>query len=224
MKTFIGTSGWSYDWNKGQSLEWYLNNSELNAIELNMSFYRLPYPNMVQSWVKKGNKLAWIIKVHRSITHEKKLNEESYTSFEHFQNIFKPLEKSIHYYLLQLPPRFTNLDVLDSFIETFTSKKLCIEFRDASLFTDETMKWAEKKEVLLVSVDTPNLPHKIMSHQIVYERIHGRTDWYMHDYSREELLEIRERILHCHPEQVYVFFNNNHAMLKNAKTMYDLLH
>ena len=69
---FVGTSGWSYNWNLGKSLEWYTNESGLNAIELNMSFYRFPYPNMIKSWAKKGSTLAWIIKVHRSITHLKK--------------------------------------------------------------------------------------------------------------------------------------------------------
>jgi uncharacterized protein YecE (DUF72 family) len=222
MKVFIGTSGWSYNWNEGNSLEWYVNNSDLNAIELNMSFYRFPYPNMVKSWLKKGKQLAWVIKVHRSITHYKKLNKESYVIFKRFQEIFKPLEKYIHYYLLQLSPRFNNIDTLDLFIDECKCEKLCVEFRNQSFFNDDIIKWAKKKGILIVSIDAPNMPQKIMSNRIIYERIHGITDWYSHNYSREELLNIKNRILNCNPEQIYLFFNNNHAMLENAKTMHNL--
>ena len=222
MEVFIGTSGWSYNWNEGKSLEWYVNHSGLNAIELNMSFYRFPYPNMVKSWSKKGKQLTWVIKVHRSITHHKKLGKESYVIFERFQDIFKPLEDYIHYYLLQLPPRFNNLDVLDLFIDECKCEKLCIEFRNQSLFNDEIIQWGKKKGVLIVSVDAPNMPRTIMSNRIIYERIHGRTGWYSHDYSRKELLDIKNRILSVNPELVYMFFNNNHAMLENGRAMYNL--
>jgi len=222
MEIFIGTSGWSYNWNEGKSLEWYVNHSGLNAIELNMSFYRFPYPNMVKSWSKKGKQLAWVVKVHRSITHYKKLGKESYAIFERFQDIFKPLEDFVHCYLLQLPPRFNNIDILDLFIDECKCEKLCVEFRDPSLFNDEIIQWGKKKGILIVSIDAPKMPNTIMSDRIIYERIHGRTGWYSHDYSREELLGIKNRILSRSAEQVYVFFNNNHAMLENARAMNDL--
>ena len=224
MKVFVGTSGWSYSWNEENSLDWYINHSSLNAIELNMSFYRFPYPNMVKSWLKKGKQLAWVVKVHRSITHFKKLNKQSYLLFKRFKNIFKPLENYIHYYLLQLPPNFNNIEVLNLFIDEFGSNKICIEFRDKSMFNENIIKWGKKKDVLIVSIDAPFMPDKIMSEKIVYERIHGRTIWYSHNYSKSELLEIKNKIVNKNPERVYVFFNNNHAMLENAKVMYDLFY
>ena len=47
MEVFVGTSGWSYGWNKGGNLDWYLRNSHLNAVELNASFYRFPNRNQI---------------------------------------------------------------------------------------------------------------------------------------------------------------------------------
>jgi uncharacterized protein YecE (DUF72 family) len=222
MEVFVGTSGWAYSWNKENSLDWYINHSGLNAIELNMSFYRFPYPSMVKSWAKKGKQLAWIIKVHRSITHFKKLNKDSYDPFKRFVDIFKPLESYIHFFLLQLPPNFNNINNLELFINEFDSKKICIEFRNKSLFTDEIIQWGKKKNVLIVSIDAPNMPNNIMSKSVVYERIHGRTSWYSHNYTKEELLEIKNKIVSGNPQRIYVFFNNNHAMLANAKVMYNL--
>jgi len=221
MDLFIGTSGWSYDWNEGKSLEWYVNQTGLNSIELNMSFYRYPNSKMVKSWLKNGKNLSWIIKVHRFITHYKKLGKDSYENFIRFRNIFKPLEKYIHYYLLQLPPSFNDIDVLDRFLDEFDCDKLCVEFRNISFFNKDVIKWGNKKGILIVSVDAPKIPSIIMSNKIVYERVHGRNDWYSHDYSNEELLEIKNRILIKKPEKVYIFFNND-EMLENAKNMYNL--
>ena len=223
VEVFVGTSGWSYSWNLGNSLEWYVQQSGLNAIELNMSFYRFPYPNMVKSWAVKGKDLAWVVKVHRSITHFQKLGPSTVAGFERFKNIFTPLKDCIHYYLFQLPPSFTDLDRLEAFIGQVGTEKLAVEFRHASLFTEELKAWGKTHGVLLVSIDAPRLPTTVMSDTIVYERIHGRTGWYSHDYSDQELAEIKERILAGRPKRVYVFFNNNHAMLENAVRMHRFL-
>jgi uncharacterized protein YecE (DUF72 family) len=221
-EAFVGTSGWSYSWNQGNSLDWYVQHSGLNAIELNMSFYRFPYPNMVKSWAAKGKDLAWVVKVHRSITHFQKLAPSSSEGFQRFKKLFAPLENMIHYYLLQLPPTFIDIDKLEQFITATGTEKFAIEFRHPTLFTDEIRTWGKKHGVLLVSIDAPQLPTTIMSDTVVYERVHGRTWWYSHDYSDSELSEIKERILSGHPKTVYVFFNNNHAMLENAVRMHRL--
>lgn len=220
---YVGTSGWSYDWNLVNSLEWYITESRLNAIELNMSFYRFPSPNMVKSWATKGENLAWVVKVHRSITHYQKLSLSAAEGFQRFRHLFTPLEHQIHYYLFQLPPAFTDLRILERFIEKVSPEKLAVEFRHTSLFTQEVKDWGEDHGVLVVSIDAPQLPRTIMSKEVVYERIHGRTGWYCHDYSDPELQEIHQRILSGHPKTVYVFFNNNHAMMDNAVRMYRLL-
>ena len=220
---YIGTSGWSYDWNQGRSLDWYLTASGLNSIELNMSFYRFPYPNMITSWAKKGKNLAWVIKVHRSITHFQKLNTKALERFQRFKTLFAPLEDLIHYYLFQLPPSFTDIATLEHFIEQVGTEKIAVEFRHPNLFTKELIEWGKKHTLLLVSIDAPQLPRMIMSQETIYERIHGRTSWYSHDYQDQELQEIKTRILANNPKTVYVFFNNNHAMLQNAMRMNKLL-
>jgi len=222
-KVFVGTSGWAYEWNQENTLDWYLQHSGLNAIELNMSYYRFPYPNVVKSWATKASHLAWVVKVHRSITHFKQLTPDSYPLFTRFKQLFTPLEDSIHYYLLQLPPTFTNLDTLEKFVDAIGTVKLAVEFRHPTLFTEDIVRWGRHHNILLVSIDAPNMPTPIMSESVIYERIHGKTGWYQHNYSDQELQEIKERILTKKPETVYVFFNNNHAMLENARRMNQLL-
>ena len=224
MTTFyIGTSGWAYTWNHDKTLTWYTTHSHLNAIELNMSYYRFPYPNMITSWTQKGEQLAWVIKIHRLITHIKQLNTESYSIFERFTQLFQPMKQHIHYYLLQLPPKFTNINAVEQFINKFSNHKFAVEFRHPTLFTSEIKNWAQQHKILLVSVDAPNLPKTIMSKNICYIRIHGRNKWYQHQYTHTELTEIADHIMQTKPEYVYIFFNNNHAMLQNAQTMHSIL-
>ncbi|MEO0142916.1 MAG: DUF72 domain-containing protein, partial [candidate division WOR-3 bacterium] len=47
--------------------------------------------------------------------------------------------------------------------------------------------------------------------------------WYSHNYTDRELKEIAHRIVIRKPRRVYVFFNNDHNMLKNAQTMFKIL-
>lgn len=53
--------------------------------------------------------------------------------------------------------------------------------------------------------------------------MHGRGEWYSHDYSEEELRETAACIRDATPGKVYVFFNNDHTMLGNARRMREIL-
>jgi uncharacterized protein YecE (DUF72 family) len=58
---------------------------------------------------------------------------------------------------------------------------------------------------------------------LVYDRMHGRTEWYSHLYTEEELREVADKILGVKPRKAYVFFNNDHAMLVNSREMLRIL-
>lgn len=53
--------------------------------------------------------------------------------------------------------------------------------------------------------------------EIIYLRIHGKREWYSHYYTEEELKEVISKIKKSNVKKVYIFFNNNHAMLENAE-------
>ncbi|MEM0030063.1 MAG: DUF72 domain-containing protein, partial [Candidatus Nitrosocaldus sp.] len=97
-------------------------------------------------------------------------------------------------------------------------------FRSMRWFDKTYIDWASKLGITWVSTDSPDYPLEIYNtNTIVYERMHGRTAWYSHYYTDEELRGVAEKILNTRPEKVYVFFNNNHAMLENARTMQKIL-
>ncbi|MDK2915972.1 MAG: hypothetical protein PWR25_529 [Euryarchaeota archaeon] len=53
--------------------------------------------------------------------------------------------------------------------------------------------------------------------------MHGRQGWYRHDYTEDELAAVRDRIVAADPDRAYIFFNNDHALLENARAMVRLL-
>ena len=223
MEFYVGTSGWFYSWNVGGNFDWYVKNACLNAVELNASFYRFPFPNMVRAWGRKGKHLRWSIKVNRLITHRLRFSDRAFKLWEKFYALFSPLESSIDFYLFQLPPSMTpkkSVIVEDFIRKTGLGKRFALEVRNIEWFRDEWVDWASSLGVTWVSVDSPDFPLKVYNtNGIVYERMHGRTMWYAHFYSGEELEDVLNKIFEVKPRKAYVFFNNNHAMLENAQAM-----
>ncbi|HPD18400.1 MAG TPA: DUF72 domain-containing protein [Candidatus Goldiibacteriota bacterium] len=230
MNFFVGTSGWYYDWNADKTLDWYINNAGLNAIELNASFYRFPFPNQIKSWAKKGGNLKWIIKVNRYVTHLQRFNENALLKFKNFVKLFEPLKGFIDFYLFQLPPSFKpdKSVILEKFMKKIgkyknVKNKICIEYRNAEWFTDKWVSWTEDLNCIFVSVDSPMFaPFIVKTGNTVYLRMHGRHDWYAYDYSENELKEILDKITKLNPEKIYILFNND-SMLPNAKSMMKLV-
>jgi uncharacterized protein YecE (DUF72 family) len=135
---FVGTSGWYYGWNPDRTLDWYLAQSGLNAIELNASFYRFPWKNQISSWSRKGTPLSWAVKVNRSVTHTHQFNQRGFVVWEKFFEAFSPLDPVIRFFLFQAPPRFTNIERVIRFAgETGLRTRFALEIRNAALLNDE---------------------------------------------------------------------------------------
>lgn len=225
---YVGTSGWVYDWNRWGNFDWYVKFSGLNAVELNASFYRFPFLSMIRSWARKGRGLRWAVKVHRSITHLRKLSKPALNTWEKFRKSFEPLDEYIDFYLFQMPPSFSKtrenmMRVIEFYKATRLGSRFAIEFRHHTWFNQDTVSWASRYGFTLVSIDAPIGKWVVSSSGIVYLRMHGRTAWYMHYYEDNELKEIARDTIDLMPEKIYVFFNNNHYMLENARRMKELL-
>jgi len=227
LNVYIGTSGWLYMWNEGGSLDWYVTNSGLNAVELNMSFYRFPPSGAIKSWRAKGSVLRWAIKVNRLVTHQFKFNERALESWRRFRALFESMDHLIDFYLFQLPPSIKSSSIprIERFIKASgLGKRFALEPRHVSWFSNvEVVNWASNIGITLVSVDSPDFPLEIFNtNGIVYVRMHGRVAWYSHYYTDDELIEVKDRILGAKPNKVYIFFNNNTNMLENAQRMLSL--
>jgi uncharacterized protein YecE (DUF72 family) len=138
------------------------------------------------------------------------------------------MDNLVDFYLLQLPPSFKstqeNRTRLSDFARSTRLKwRLAVEFRHRSWINEDTVRLCGDLEVTLVSIDSPIGAKVWSSGNTVYLRLHGRSEWYLYNYSLEELRELGRAILELKPEKAYIFFNNNHYMLENARTMLKIL-
>ena len=219
-----------YSWNPDR-LEWYAARSGLNAVELNISFYRFPRLVQVERWARIGAKLRWAVKVYRSITHYRKLSPASMPTLSKFIDRFRPLEHLIDFYLFQLPPSLPYSEKAWErvvAVNEATCGKAAIEPRHPSWFTDKVEKKFTSAEIVLVTPDSPDYAGTpqgkvYCSGGTVYLRMHGRTAWYAHKYTQEELEEVARMLRAASPSRAYIFFNNDHDMLDNARQLKQIL-
>jgi len=162
---FIGCSGWYYLHWKGlfypediPSSRWFLHYiSNFNAVEANSSFYRIPKPQNVKTWirnVKSRDDFKYSVKMSKPITHVAKLDmtacEADATAF--FSAITL-LNDHLGAILVQLPPSFKHNEETMQRLEGFkawidndaprdtfngveiSSIPIVVEFRHASWFS-----------------------------------------------------------------------------------------
>ena len=230
-KIRIGTSGYSYSWNKAKpnAFEWYIGQG-FNSIEINYSFYRFPPITSIKFWQTKApTDFTFSIKVHRSITHYNRLKQpRSIELWDRFSKIFEPLQDRIDFWLFQMPANFKfkpeNLERIRSFFdrngiidEIVTRKKAVIEFRDSSWWNESALKEIERVGIAFCSVDAPGLPNEIITiSNAIYLRLHGTKSWYNYLYPEEKLDEIASNMITIRAQKKAIYLNNDHGMLTNG--------
>jgi uncharacterized protein YecE (DUF72 family) len=166
------------------------------------------------------------VKATRWVTHLKKF-EKCDKLWADFARLFEPLEKNIDFWLFQMPPSMApnKKRAIEKFVKKHElGEKFALEPRNDAWFSGKNLEWAKDLGITWVSVDAPVFPRDVFrTSDFVYLRCHGRTGWYSHKYSLKELREIAGKIKKQKPKAAYVFFNNDHAMLGNARAMMKLL-
>lgn len=230
---WIGTSGFSYDDWIGEVYprqlpknKWFDHYCDLfDALELNMSYYRLPSKKVIQSLLNRAPSDFFLsVKAHQSMTHKNQMD---------FVPAFNELMSMIGDYgvysvlLLQFPNAFKNQPNHFKYLRELCGALKCkkvVEFRHNSWDSAEIVNWMRENAIICVSVDEPQLKG-LMSPKLFdcnghYVRFHGRNaaKWWHHEqpyerydylYSIEELLEWVKKIRFV-PEKPSVFFFNNH--------------
>lgn len=231
MRTLIkvGTSGYSYPWNKGKPtpFAWYLSRG-FKTVEINASFYRFPSPSWIKAWEIAPGDFDFTIKVHKSITHYARLKGRAPELFARFRETLRGVEDKISFWLFQMPETFDaseeNLRAVKDFVpKANLGNSAVLEFRHKSW-------WEHKEEVsetgaVFCSVDAPGLPRDVIPmNGVVYLRLHGRKQWYSWIYTEDELQEIAEELLGVDSaDRKYVYLNNDHGMLPNSKYLSERL-
>jgi uncharacterized protein YecE (DUF72 family) len=243
MVYYVGTSGWSYDhWinvfypedlKKKQWLSFY--SQHFATVELNMSFYRYPFKNMLKGWKNKlPQDFKMTFKAHRQITHRKKFQDVK-ENLERFYAMVGELGSQAGCVLFQVPPSFRNnaenRAILTAFLElTDPAFDNVMEFRHTLWWDQDIIHMLGNHHVAFCTVSGLGMPPDIMvSNDFAYFRFHGPDQAYASEYTDEQL-ENWAGIIHDAIEQndiqrVYCYFNNDfHGYaVKNAKRLNQML-
>lgn len=191
-----------------------------------MPFYQLPSVEQVKIWAQEGKGLTWSVKVNRSITHFFRFNEVAWEQLLQFRDLFSPLDNAVAHYLFQLPPNAhpsMRESIENFFHRTKLGPRFALEWRNPKWFAPEHIEWAQNLGITVVSADSPAVPRDIINtNGIVYLRLHGRSDWFEHHYSRKELGHIAEAVIKTGCKRVIAFLNNDSSQLKNARALYNI--
>ncbi len=213
MNILTGCSGWSYsDWVgpfypkelSNRHAEWLRYYSRyFSTTEINSTFYSVPAPATVSSWIEKTADLKhfeFSVKLPKRISHDLLPSGEIDQAVEErgqFTEIcITPLRRAgrLGAVLLQLPPEFAysveNLSHLVELLEGIRrdGNDIAVEFRDRSWLTAEAERLGAEAEEALISlncssvfVDSPAFPAvRSMTADHAYIRFHGRNRdiWY----------------------------------------------
>jgi uncharacterized protein YecE (DUF72 family) len=167
MPTLVGTSGYSYPKWKGRFypkdlpakrfLQFYA--SRFSTVEINNTFYKMPSPELVQSWADEAPAgFTFAVKAPQRITHQKRLKEceaplaELAVAIERIGRKLGPI-------LFQLPPNFKkDLPRLQAFLAATPKRwRAAFEFRHASWFADDTYDALRAAGAALCIADTEDL-------------------------------------------------------------------
>ena len=168
VKTWIGTSGYSYDEWKGNfypektaskdMLRYYA--SRFPTVEINNTFYRMPKEAVLSGWGEQvPDGFQFVIKASQRITHISRLKDTG-ELLAYLYRVTTTLGPKLGPLLFQLPPNFKkDLARLEAFFETRPDRRrVAIEFRHASWFDDETFETLRKHGVALCVADTGEEP------------------------------------------------------------------
>jgi len=236
MALFVGTSGFLYygwrgvlypkDSSPSEWLEIYA--EHFNALEINSTFYRLPKKSSLRNYVKYSDRLTFVFKLYRGITHYKKLTPEN---IEPFFTVKEVLNGSLHCILAQFPGNFKpteeNIEFVKRLVQEFEGLKLVFELRSPQW--KEHLQLFEEADVPVCCSDFPEdkgwLKECKSTEEIAYFRFHGRRKLYSDSYTEEELSAFAKTIKESTAKDKLCFFNNTSYgyAVKNALRLRSIL-
>ncbi len=228
MSIYIGTSGYNYKhWANGvfypnslpqnRWLDYY--SSYFNAVELNVSFYRLPKKETFQKW--KGqtpSEFCFVAKGSRYITHIKRLKDSLAPLKRFFANAIG-LGKKMALVLWQLPPHAKiDIERLTLFCKNIKETRYAtnighvFEFRHRSWFVEETYKVLRNNNFALCMAHSSRWPLEMqITADYIYLRFHGGEGIYDSNYPDRDLRKWADRVKEWQSKvkDIYAFFNND---------------
>jgi uncharacterized protein YecE (DUF72 family) len=220
----IGTSGWHYPHWRGpfypekfppaKMLEFYAD--QLDTVELNITFYRLPPEGAAEEW-KHDTPPGFLFaaKGSRFLTHMKKLKDEG-PGIDHFFSRVHGLGRKLGPIVFQLPPRWqVNAGRLETFLSALPKRrKYAFELRDPTWHVPEVYRILRRHNAAFCIFEIGGWQSECeITADFTYVRLHGPGGPYQGSYSKPVLKRWASRIRDWERDlnAAYVYFDNDQA-------------
>lgn len=201
-----------------------------NTVELNVTFYRLPKPEVLKGWYTRSPvDFRFTVKAPRLITHFKKFNNVAQETRAFYDLVTVGLEDKLGPVLFQLHPKLVyseeNLEkILGALDPAFTN---ILEFRHPSWWCDTVVSALKRQAISFCGISYPALPDDVMkTAPTLYYRFHGVPQLYLSSYSENKLAAVADEIrVRRGVTDVYAYFNNDIevAAVYNAQVLQSLV-
>jgi len=230
MEIHVGCSGWFYSHWRGIFYPvqeptadlWFAYYANVfNTVELNAPFYRWPKPATIRRWKRDAPPgFIYSVKVNRLITHERRM-VRTRRLIKSYYEIAAVLGDKMGCFLFQFPPsyKYTSSRLKSIVAQLDPAQRNVIEFRHKSWWRPQVFEALTRARLIFCAVSAPRIPEEFPANQkSLYVRLSGKTRWYRHDYSDQELELWCERIIRSRPDEVWIYFNNDREgfAVKNA--------
>lgn len=232
-KLYVGCSGWFYwHWRgifypeNSKTSEWFKQyQKKFTTVELNAPYYSWPSIATVKTWYRQASskKFLYTIKIPELITHIKKFvgTKELIKDFDVVADL---LGDKFGCFLYQCPPslKFTSARLKRIVKQLNLQRRNVLEFRHISWWNQEVYETFSKNNIIFCSCSSPKFPEELIkTAKEVYIRFHGKSKWYKHNYSKEELAGWVSQIKKSHAKRIWAYFNNDRHgyALVNAKEL-----
>jgi uncharacterized protein YecE (DUF72 family) len=239
IKWHAGCSGFHYkEWKEtfypkglAQSRWFDYYTQHFNTLELNVTFYRFPTLQSLQTWHNKApDSFQFSAKVPRTVTHYEKFVKTEAMIADFYAVLREGLGDKLGCVLFQLPPQFSYSEerlesILAQLDYSFTN---VIEFRNESWWRGDVMKTLRNKGVSFCGVSFPRIIHDeaVVTTPTAYYRFHGVPKLFYSEYDDTFLANVLSQLSgNKEVKNAYLYFNNTASLaaLKNAKSVQEML-
>jgi uncharacterized protein YecE (DUF72 family) len=180
--------------------------ARLPAVEINNTFYRLPKESVLQGWAEQAPaEFRFVLKAPQRITHIKRL-KDSASEVEYLFRVAAVLGSKIGAILFQLPPYLRkDLEKLQNFLSILPGNRaVAFEFRHPSWFDDEVFSCLKERNCALCTAEMDETETANMVPTATWGYVRLRRS----SYSRDDLMNWKERILLQQWNHAYIFFKH----------------
>ena len=214
MKLWVGTSGYSYRPWLGKfyperlaakdMLRYYA--TQLPAVEINNTFYRLPKESVLESWAAQvPAEFRFVLKAPQRITHIKRLKDAE-SEVAYLFRVIAIMGEKAGAVLFQLPPNFRkDLERLKTFLRLVpTGRRIAFEFRHPSWLDEDVLACLSELNCALCCAEFEESEERDLIATATWGYIRLRRP----DYEPADLAGWKARILEQNWDQAYVFFKH----------------